>query len=173
MIKRCIANRKVSLFCGLPTCTLAILQLSSCIAYNMMRAVCFRHDINMPACRVSMHQYSSSSHIDQSCLLAGVALQMVCSHVMRRPCWWTKQQQIMARILHNNRVKFPKDFFSIVLSTNMAAMTSSENHLLQPPFLPLFLSLSFRFPCVFFSIVLHFYFIILFLLFQCKLHEYY
>ena len=35
----------------------------------------------------------------------------------------------MARILHNNRVKFPKDFFSIVLYTNMAAMTSSENHL--------------------------------------------
>ena len=34
----------------------------------------------------------------------------------------------MARILHNNRVKFPKDFFSIVLYTNMAAMTSSENH---------------------------------------------
>ena len=38
----------------------------------------------------------------------------------------------MARILHNNRVKFPKDFFSIVLYTNMAAMTSSENHLLVP-----------------------------------------
>ena len=37
----------------------------------------------------------------------------------------------MARILHNNRVKFPKDFFSIVLCTNMAAMTSSENHLLR------------------------------------------
>ena len=37
--------------------------------------------------------------------------------------------QIMARILHNNRVKFPKDFFSIALCTNMAAMTSSENHL--------------------------------------------
>ena len=35
----------------------------------------------------------------------------------------------MARILHNNRVKFSKDFFSIVLYTNMAAMTSSENHL--------------------------------------------
>ena len=26
--------------------------------------------------------------------------------------------------LHNNRIKFPKDFFAIVLSTNMAAMTS-------------------------------------------------
>ena len=26
----------------------------------MMRAVCFQHDINMPACRVSTHQYSSS-----------------------------------------------------------------------------------------------------------------
>ena len=39
----------------------------------------------------------------------------------------------MARILHNNRVKFPKDFFSIVLCTNMAAMTSSENHLLRYP----------------------------------------
>ena len=25
-----------------------------------MRAVCFQHDINMPACRVSTHQYSSS-----------------------------------------------------------------------------------------------------------------
>ena len=38
----------------------------------------------------------------------------------------------MARILHNNRVKFSKDFFSIVLYTNMAAMTSSENHLEIP-----------------------------------------
>ena len=35
----------------------------------------------------------------------------------------------MARILYDNRVKFLKDLFSIVLYTNMAAMTSSENRL--------------------------------------------
>ena len=36
----------------------------------------------------------------------------------------------MAHVLHNNKVKFPKDiFFSFVLCTNMAVMTSSENQL--------------------------------------------
>ena len=44
----------------------------------------------------------------------------------------------MARILHNNGVKFPKDFFSIVMSTNMAAMTSSENHLYKSSEEPVF-----------------------------------
>ena len=34
-----------------------------------------------------------------------------------------------AYVLHYNRVKFPNDFFSIVLCTNMAAVTSPENHL--------------------------------------------
>ena len=33
------------------------------------------------------------------------------THVMRRPCWCTKQWQNIAQVLHNNRIKFPKDFF--------------------------------------------------------------
>ena len=36
---------------------------------------------------------------------------LVFTHVMRRPCWCTKQWQNVARVLHNNRIKFPKDFF--------------------------------------------------------------
>ena len=35
----------------------------------------------------------------------------------------------MAHVLRYNRIKFPKDFFSIVLYSNMAAVTSGENHL--------------------------------------------
>ena len=35
----------------------------------------------------------------------------------------------MAYVLHNNRVQFPKDFFSFVLCTSMVAMTSGE----KPP----------------------------------------
>ena len=34
-----------------------------------------------------------------------------CTHVMRRTCWCTKQWQNVAQVLHNNRTKFPKDFF--------------------------------------------------------------
>ena len=34
------------------------------------------------------------------------------------------QNNNVAQILHNNRIKFPKDFSAIVLSTNMAAVTS-------------------------------------------------
>ena len=40
--------------------------------------------------------------------------------MIRRPCSCTKQKQNVARVLYNNRDKFPKDVFY----TNMAAMTS-------------------------------------------------
>ena len=46
---------------------------------------------------------------------------LVCSHVIRRPCWCTKQKENVARASHNNRAMFPKDFFAIVQYTNMAA----------------------------------------------------
>ena len=36
---------------------------------------------------------------------------MVFNHVIRRPCWRTKQWQIMAHVLQNNGVKFPQNFF--------------------------------------------------------------
>ena len=36
---------------------------------------------------------------------------LVFTHVMRRPCRYTKQRQNVAQVLHNNRIKFPKDFF--------------------------------------------------------------
>ena len=48
---------------------------------------------------------------------------------MRRPCWCTKQWQNVTHILHNNRIKFPKYLFTIVLYPNMAAVTSCENGL--------------------------------------------
>ena len=38
-------------------------------------------------------------------------LFLVFTHVMRRPCWCTKQWQNVAQVLHNNRIKFLKDFF--------------------------------------------------------------
>ena len=34
---------------------------------------------------------------------------------------YTKQKQNVARVLHNNRAKFPKDFFANVQYSNMAA----------------------------------------------------
>ena len=52
---------------------------------------------------------------------------LVFTHVMRWPCWCTKQWENVAHVLHNNRIKFPKDFLAIVLYTNMAAVTSHEN----------------------------------------------
>ena len=36
---------------------------------------------------------------------------LVFTHVMRQPCWCTKQWQDVAQVLHNNRIKLPKDFF--------------------------------------------------------------
>ena len=36
------------------------------------------------------------------------------------------KRSVMAHALHYNRVKFPKDLFSIFLCTNMAAVTSGE-----------------------------------------------
>ena len=49
--------------------------------------------------------------------------------MIRRPCWCIKQKQNVALVLHDNRVKFPKDFFVIVQYTNMVAMTWDNAHL--------------------------------------------
>ena len=38
---------------------------------------------------------------------------LVFSHVMRLPFWYTKEWQNFAQVLHNNRIKFPKDFCSL------------------------------------------------------------
>ena len=48
----------------------------------------------------------------------------LCPHVIKRPFLVPKQQRKVAQVLHNNVVKFLKDFLAIVLSTNMAAVTS-------------------------------------------------
>ena len=48
---------------------------------------------------------------------------LVFTDVMRRPCWFTKQWQV----LRNNKIKSQKTFFAIVLYTNMAAVTSRHN----------------------------------------------
>ena len=42
---------------------------------------------------------------------------LVFTHVMRRPCWCTKQCQDVAHVFHNNRIKFPKQFFSLLFCT--------------------------------------------------------
>ena len=47
------------------------------------------------------------------------------THVIRRPCWCQYNRKIVAQGLHDNIVKFPKEFLAIVLTTNMAAGTSS------------------------------------------------
>ena len=58
--------------------------------------------------------------------------------MIRRPCWWRNNRKKVAQVLYYNRVKFSKDFFAIVLSTNMAAMTSvqSKNLLRHDKFHP-------------------------------------
>ena len=53
---------------------------------------------------------------------------LVFPHVIRRPCWCTKQWQDVAQVLHCNRIKFPKDFFRYCsVYSNMAVVTSREN----------------------------------------------
>ena len=54
---------------------------------------------------------------------------LVLTHVMRRPCWCTKQRQNIAQVksciikeLHSQNT-----FSAIALYTNMAAVTSHEN----------------------------------------------
>ena len=42
-----------------------------------------------------------------------------CTHVLV-----PKKLKNVAQVLHNNKAKFPKDFFAIVLSTNLAAITN-------------------------------------------------
>ena len=46
----------------------------------------------------------------QFCRENALYLFLVFTHVMRRPCWCTKQWQNVAQVLHNNRIKFPQDF---------------------------------------------------------------
>ena len=36
---------------------------------------------------------------------------LVFTHVMRRPCWCTKQWQNVVQVLHNNIIKIPVDLF--------------------------------------------------------------
>ena len=45
--------------------------------------------------------------------VAELAPFLVCTHVIRRPYWCTKQKQNVACVLHNNRAKLP-DFLAIV-----------------------------------------------------------
>ena len=59
-------------------------------------------------------------HFCNNCTHLFLAQFLVCIHVIRRPCWCTKQKKNIARVLYNNRAKFLKDVFY----TNMAAMTS-------------------------------------------------
>ena len=39
------------------------------------------------------------------------AIFLVFTHMMTWPCWCTKQRQNVAKVLHNNRITFPKDLF--------------------------------------------------------------
>ena len=43
-------------------------------------------------------------------LLGYMKFLLVFTHLMRRPCWCTKQWQNVAHVLHNNRIKFPRLF---------------------------------------------------------------
>ena len=36
---------------------------------------------------------------------------LIFTHVMRRPCWCAKHWQNVAQVLHNYRIKVPKDCF--------------------------------------------------------------
>ena len=58
-----------------------------------------------------------------------IVLQMVYNQVIRRPCWCTKQQQIMAHVLHNDTVKFPKDFVLFCCVHQNGGDDVRENHL--------------------------------------------
>ena len=55
----------------------------------------------------------SNSHSKKTFLRIDKEIEqfLVFTHVMRRPFWCTKQWQNVAQVLHNNRIKFPKDFF--------------------------------------------------------------
>jgi len=55
---------------------------------------------------------------------------MVFNHVMRWPCRCTKQKQLIAQVFIKMESNHQSTFFSIVLCTNMAAVSSYEDHLL-------------------------------------------
>ena len=46
------------------------------------------------------------------CILNNL-LFLGCTHMMRRACWCAKQLQNVAQVLHNSRIKYPRDFFSL------------------------------------------------------------
>ena len=48
-----------------------------------------------------------------------------------------KQKKNVAHVLHNNSVKFPKDFSAFVISTNMAAVTSGAIKVQKQVYRPL------------------------------------
>ena len=74
--------------------------------------------------RKSSNNFHAPTPLGNQLALIKVIEFLVFTHVMRRPCWCTKQWQNVAQVLHNNRIKFPS---AIVLYTNRVAVTSREN----------------------------------------------
>ena len=61
--------------------------------------------------RLSRHIGGRKQKISSELLLFVRQQFLVFTHVMRRPRWCTKQRQNVVQVLHNNRIKFSKDFF--------------------------------------------------------------
>jgi len=59
------------------------------------------------------HSTNNTPNLEITIETAGHSLRGVCKidHVIRRPCWCTKQEQIMAPVWHNDGVKFLRDIF--------------------------------------------------------------
>ena len=58
---------------------------------------------------------------------SGVEVFFVCSHVTRRSCWRSIQCNFFLKNLHENRVQFPEKRNALVISHQVAAVTSSAN----------------------------------------------
>ena len=95
---------------GVSFCVVSLInKLFACVkgtfpCFNVVRFLearwCWVYTPTQTACHHSSNNYCNTW-----------ALFLGCTHVMRRTCWCTKQWQNVAQLLHNNRTKFPKDFF--------------------------------------------------------------
>ena len=79
------------------------------------------------ACALPEPLISRSSAIYLEVILSSFWLVLVFTHVMRRPCWCTKQWQMSLKFCIIIESSSQKTISAIVLYTNMAAVTSGAN----------------------------------------------
>ena len=91
-------------------CFDVVCQTTTWHVYRQRKPVAVNHSFFALAWKWKVH-FIYFVRRDQDAIIAKQYLFLVFTHVMRRPCWCTKQWQNVAQVLHNNRIKFPEDSF--------------------------------------------------------------